>query len=134
MREKIKKYKKYIIPGTALIISFYASIVFAIGIVFGYLSTEIFCKKLVKTGKIDVLIFDIKGWELHLHHWVLGMMVIMGAHFFNIVEYLPITFFGFLGGLIFHDIYTDKKWKKNDKAWHQIIYKKEVIEENANQN
>ncbi len=124
MPRRIKKYKKYIIPGTALIASFYASIVFAIGVIAGYIAIEIYCKKLLETGKVRMLIFNLKGWEIHLHHWILGVLIILGAYLLNILYSLPIMFLGVIGGLIFHDIHTDKKWRKTtNKAWYHIIYK-----------
>ena len=120
----MKKIKKFIFPGAALIASFYASIVFAIGAIVGYIVIEIYCKKLLKTGKVRMLIFNLKGWEIHLHHWVLGVLVIFGAYILNILYSLPVIFLGTIGGLIFHDIYTDKKWRKTtNKSWYHIIYK-----------
>lgn len=119
-----KKVRKFIFPGIALIASFYASIIFAIGAIAGYIVTEIYCKKLLKTGKVRMLIFNLKGWQIHLHHWILGVLIIFGAYLLNILYSLPIIFLGVIGGLIFHDIHTDKKWRKmTGKAWYHIVYK-----------
>lgn len=123
-RSMSKKVRKFIFPGIALMASFYASIIFAIGAITGYIVTEIYCKKLLKTGKVRMLIFNLKGWEIHLHHWVLASLAILTAYLFNFIYSVPIIFLGILGGLIFHDIHTDKKWRKiTDKAWYHIVYK-----------
>lgn len=112
-----KKIKKFIFPGATLIISsYYISILFAMGIIFGYLGTKLFHKKLVDTGKVGLIIFNLGKWKIHLHHWILGGLTIFFIYLTNLLFSLPIICLGFLGGLIFHDIYTDKKWYK-------IIYK-----------
>ena len=119
-----KKVRKFIFPGIALVASFYASIVFAIGAIAGYIATEMFCKKLLETGKVKMLIFNLKGWEIHFHHWILGVLIIFGAYLFNILYSLPIIFLGVIGGLIFHDIHTDRKRNgMTNKAWYHIVYK-----------
>ena len=112
-----KKIKKFIFPGTTLAFSSYISIPFTAGIVIGYFGTNLFCKKFVKTGKVKIVIFDLGNWKIHLHHWIMGGLAILVIYFIGFLSSLPIFFIGTLGGLIFHDFYTDKKWYK-------IIYKK----------
>ena len=112
-----KKIKKFIFPGATLIISsYYISILFAMGIIFGYLGTKLFHKKLVDTGKVGLIIFNLGKWKIHLHHWILGGLTIFFIYLTNLLFSLPIICLGFLGGLIFHDIYTDKNW-------YRVIYK-----------
>jgi len=112
-----KKMKKFIFPGTTLIASLYFSVLFGIGIIVGYLGTDIFYKKFVKTGKINHLIFNFGRWEVHFHHWLMGTIGFFVAYFFSS---LSIFWIGFFGGLIFHDIYFDRKW-------YRVIYKKRNI-------
>jgi len=119
-----KKLKKYIFPGAAIIASLYGSVIFAIGGIIGYISTEIFCKKLVKTGKVKTVTFGLKDWEIHIHHWLMGGAVILGAYIFGFISSIPVIFLGVLGGLIFHDIHTDRKLHEKDKAWYNVIYRK----------
>lgn len=125
--KKIKKYKKFVFPGVALIASLYGSLIFAVGAIVGYISTEIFCKKYLKTGKVKMLIFNSENWEVHLHHWLMGGAVILSAYFFGFIGSIPVIFLGVLGGLVFHDIYTDKKYgvlHENNKKWYHIVYRK----------
>lgn len=121
-----KKIKKYIFPGTALAASLYASGSFALGAVLGYITTEIFCRKLFKKGKMKPVLFNLKGWEVHLHHWIVGILIFLGAWYFDIIYSVPVIFIGALGGLIFHDIHTDKKWAKvvgESKPWYRFVRK-----------
>ena len=113
-----KKIKKYIIPGTALMLSIYASAAFAIGTIIGYVFTNLFCKKLVYTGKIKKVILDHGNYNIHFHHWIIGLFMLLFGFISQIIYTAPIFFVGCIGGLIFHDIYTDKKWYK-------IIHKKQ---------
>ena len=112
-----KKVKKFIFPGTAIIASSYFSTIFTIGGILGYFGTELFYKRYIKTGKVKSVIFDWGNWKIHLHHWIMGGLTILAIYFIGILSSLPILFVGVLGGLIFHDLHTDKKW-------HKVIYKK----------
>jgi hypothetical protein len=115
-----KKVKKLIFPGAGLMISsYYVSILFAVGIILGYFGTMLFHKKLVDTGKVKLIIFNLGKWKIHLHHWILGILIFFFIYLTNILSYLPIIFLGGLSGLIFHDLYTDK-------VWYKVIYKEPV--------
>jgi len=111
-----KKIKKFILPGATLLISSYISALFTVGIIFGYLATNFFQKKLVETNKIGLIIFNLGKWKIHLHHWILGSLMILFIYLINLLFTLPVICLGLLGGLIFHDVYTDKEWYK-------VIYK-----------
>ncbi len=123
-RERIKKYKKFMFPGVALLVSLYGSLIFAIGAIVGYISTEIFCKRYIKTKRVKCVAFNLKDWEIHIHHWLMGGAVILSAYFFGFIGSIPVIFLGVLGGLVFHDIHTDKKLHENDIAWYNVIYRK----------
>lgn len=117
MARKIKKYKKYIIPGTTLILSLYGSVVFAIGLIAGYFCANIFLKKLVNTGKIKRVVLDYGNYNIYFHHWIIGLFILLVGFISQIIYTAPLFWIGCVGGLIFHDIYTDKNW-------HKIIHKK----------
>ncbi|MDP2909709.1 MAG: hypothetical protein Q8N69_01395 [bacterium] len=120
-----KKARKYFIPGIGIAASVYCSWSFAAGAVAGFYIAEIFMRKFVGTGKIKLLKFDIKdNWEVHLHHWIWPSLAIIGIGIINTVAAIPLFILGFFNGLIFHDIYTDKKWRDNEKSWYHVVYKK----------
>ena len=96
-------------------ISLYLSVAFGIGIIAGYLGTVLFHRKFIKTGKIRLLILNCGNWKIHLHHWILGGLGVFITYFFSS---LSIFWLGFFGGLVFHDIYSDK-------SWYKVVYRKQ---------
>lgn len=113
-----KKVRKFIFPGIALIASSYASIIFAIGAIAGYIGINLFCKKLVHTRKIKRVILDCGNYNIYFHHWIIGLFILLVGFISQIIYTAPIFWIGCVGGLIFHDIYTDKKWYK-------VVYRKQ---------
>lgn len=118
------KIRKFVLPSTVLAISFYGSLLFALGAVLGYIGIDYYCKKYIYTGKINSITFNIKGWEIYLHHWITAGLMILSAYVLGFIYSIPIIIIGFLAGLVFHDIYTDIKLHENDTAWYNVIYKK----------
>jgi len=105
-----KKVRKFIFPGMALIASFYASILFAIGGIIGYLATTLFHKRIKKKkGEVRGINLSFWKWNIHFHHWIMGGLAILFTYLFSS---LSIFWIGIFGGLIFHDIHTDKIWYK----------------------
>lgn len=117
MTAKIKKAKKFIFPGITLLASFYASIIFGLGLVVGYIGTNIFCNKLVHTGKIKRVVLDHGKYNVIFHHWIIGLFMLFFAFATQLIYTVPVFCIGYVGGIIFHDFYTDKEW-------HKVIYKK----------
>jgi len=113
-----KKIKKYIIPGTVLMLSIYASVVFAIGAIIGYICTNLFCEKLVHTRKIKRAVLECGNYNIYFHHWIIGLFILLVGFISQIIYTTPIFWIGCVSGLIFHDIYTDKKWYK-------VVHKKQ---------
>lgn len=110
-----KKVKKYLFPGLTLSASLYVSSLLAIGVIIGYAATEIFYRRYVKTGRVNLLILKFGKWRMHVHHWISGTLAIAAL---AIISSLSFFSLGLLGGIIFHDLYRDK-------TWHRVIYKKE---------
>lgn len=105
-------------------IALYCSWTFAFGAASGFYLAELFMKKYVGTGRIKLLKFDYKNWEIHIHHWIWPGLIIIIAGLVSTVAAIPLFILGFFNGLIFHDIYTDKKWRDNEKSWYQVVYRK----------
>lgn len=109
-----KTRKKKVISAAILATSFYASVLFTGGLILGYLAMKLFYNKYVKDDSSKFMYVSIKGWKIHLHHWIPSALIIvylllggwqLGAHE---------IFVGILCGIAVHDIYDF-----ND--WHQII-------------
>lgn len=107
------KVKKFIFPGTTLLISLYISGLFALGIIFGYFWTYVFHKKLTEKGRLKPIVLGFgKKWRFHLHHWMMGATVILLFWLSGVFPFVPKFFLGTLGGLVVHDIYLDREWYK----------------------
>jgi hypothetical protein len=106
---------KVVLPAIVLATSFYYSFLFTGGIVVGYIACKIWCHAFVNNGKIESIFIDYGKWKIHLHHWIIGFMVLAAVwvidHF-----YLPTFFAGVICGIIIQDIYD-----YND--WHKVIVK-----------
>ncbi len=113
---KVKRTKvEMVLPAIVLATSFYYSLSFTGGIVAGYVLCKLFCHLFVHNGKVNYVFVDFGKWRLHLHHWIMGIVLLVIVW---IVDhyYLPTLFAGFICGIIIQDIYD-----YND--WHQIIVK-----------
>ena len=104
-----------VLPAIVLATSFYYSLSFTIGIVIGYILCKIFCNVFWKSGKIDSISLDYGKWKIHLHHWIMGIMVLAIVWIIDYF-YLPTFLAGVICGGIIQDIYD-----YND--WHQVIVK-----------
>lgn len=113
---KVKKY----LPAFVLVASFYYSFLLALGLAIGYIGSKIFSKYLLENGKVDSIYIDCGKWKLHMHHWILGSLLLIVVWFIDYF-YLPRFFVGVVSGIIAHDIYDF-----ND--WHKVLVKKEITE------
>lgn len=116
-KKNLKKIKKVIFPGATLIVSLYISILFFIGVLIGYWGTNKFLGKFIETGKINPVYFNFGKWELHFHHWLMGIAILLSFWIFGFYSLMPKIIIGAVGGVVAHDLYTDKKW-------HKVLYKK----------
>jgi len=108
---------KRVLPAIVLATSFYYSFLLALGLFLGYLGCKFYYNKFVETGKVDKVYFDCGKWKIHLHHWIMGVVVLTIIWVIDYF-YLPKFFVGAIAGIIAHDIYDF-----ND--WYKIIEKKD---------
>jgi len=114
---KNSKVRRYL-PAVVLAASFYYSFLLALGLAIGYIGSKLFFKYLVENGKVDCTFIDCGKWKIHLHHWILGALLLLIVWFIDYF-YLPRFFVGVVFGIIIHDIYDF-----ND--WHKILVKNEA--------
>lgn len=113
-----KKIKRFVFPGLGIIVSVWLSIIFTFWAVIGFFATEIFMKKYIDSGRIKSLKLSLRDWEIQLHHWLWPGLLLMGAYFLGIISIVPLSVMGFASGIMFQDLYRDKKW-------HRVLYKKQ---------
>ena len=111
---------KIVLPALVLAASFYYSISFTGGVVIGYILCKLFCHFFLHNGKVDTIFVDFGNWRIHLHHWIMGLMLLAIVWVID-YYYLPALFAGFICGIIIQDIYD-----YND--WHKVISKKSPAE------
>ena len=111
MAETSSSRVKILLPALVLLPSFYYSFSFTTGIVIGYVLCKIFCHLFVNKGKINSIFIDYGKWQLHLHHWIIGIMVLAIVWVIDYF-YLPTFFAGAVCGMIIQDIYDYNDWYK----------------------
>jgi hypothetical protein len=118
-----KKIKvKKVLPAVVLVTTFYYSSIFTLGLMLGYLATKFYCHKMgIDEESGDKIFFDVgKKWTIHLHHWIMGVIVIAFVSLAGLSQEIPIFLWGALFGMMAQDIYD-----YND--WHEVIIKKEEV-------
>jgi len=68
-------------------------------------------------GVIDSIILSFNGWQLHLHHWLISLGLLIFLYSFLRKKYPISSFilafsFGILSGLIFQGIFCYDDWYK----------------------
>ena len=72
-------------------------LIFLISGIFGFITASFIAGKKGRKGIIAPIIFRIKDYKIHLHHWLIStiiLIILMFLNFYNDVIY------GFLTGLI----------------------------------
>ena len=113
-KTKVRKY----LPAVVMVGLFYYSFLLALGLALGYIGSKIFSKYLLESGKVDCIYIDCGKFKIHLHHWILGSLLLLSAWVLDYF-YLPRFFVGVVFGIIVHDIYDF-----ND--WHKVFIKNET--------
>jgi len=82
------------------------------GVIIGYVISRSFSgKQAGQQGLIKSIILQIGSYRLHFHHWLAcaGALVVF---FFHSPPVLANFSYGFLGGVIFHSIFSYSDWYK----------------------
>lgn len=88
------------------------------GLPVGYLTGHLGAGEEVgKIGRVPSIIFNLGNWQLHLHHWLISLAILIFVFSFLAKKYkIPniLLFFGsgFLIGLIFNGIFCYGDWYK----------------------
>jgi len=108
--------KKKVVSAAVLITAAYASVLFTAGMIIGYLGMKYFYKKYIETGPLKFIYISFRGWKIHLHHWIFGVLVVIFLLIGGWKSELPNFLWGLIAGIIVHDIYDF-----ND--WHRVLAK-----------
>lgn len=98
-------------------ITYFWGLYATIGLIIGYFTTKFFSGSAeAKKGRIPSLRLSIKGYKLHLHHWLLAASCLVALEFSGILN--PNNFLFWLGG----GMALQGLLCYND--WYKIVYKK----------
>jgi len=112
------KVVKFLPAAGILAASFYYPLI-CLGIIIGYFASKLFSKYVLEQGKVDCIFIDCGKWKLHMHHWILGAIILLFVWFVDRI-YLPTFIVGLIFGVMAHDIYDF-----ND--WHKVLVKNEEV-------
>src|SRR4051812_46336803 len=102
MTESKNSHVKIVLPAIVLATSFLYSFSFTGGIVIGYILCRLFCHLFVHNGKVNSIFIDAGNWQVHLHHWIMGIALLALVWVIDYF-YLPTFFAGFVCGVIIQD-------------------------------
>ncbi len=83
-----------------------------LGVILGYLCGMFFAGKYDGHQRVKSIIFNIGKYRLHLHHWLVCLVILVPALLYNFFPFLPQFFSGILGGLIIQDLHLDDDWHR----------------------
>lgn len=110
LKFKLNRSLKGIIPGITIAV---VSLQLFWGIIIGYIISKIMAgKETGQSGILKSITFQVGSYKLHLHHWLLGLIVLVVALVGNFYVVSPNFFYGVLGGCILQGIVCYKDWTK----------------------
>ena len=84
-----------------------------VSIILGYVAARFFAGSETNTrGRIPSLTFSIKGYGVHLHHWLSFLGLLLAAVIWGFFIVAPNIFYGFLGGVIAQGILMYEDWPR----------------------
>ncbi len=68
-------------------------------------------------GRINSIVIPVGQFRLHLHHWLIGVMMMCVGVAKSIFVYIPEeVFYGMLSGFVWQGVYCYRDW-------HRVFYK-----------
>lgn len=108
-KKKIKKFSKASVYIASTIISFQATL----GMILGYFLAKKFAgRKTGDQGKLRSLKFLIGNYNLHFHHWLLGLGIFVFSFFLDVSFSSNLFFYGGMAGVIVHGVFDYNDWYK----------------------
>jgi len=84
-----------------------------LGIIFGYFIGKIFAGKHSGVpGIVKSIKFRIGSYRLHLHNWLVGLVILIVTILKDLFFINPFLFYGFLGGYVVQGIICYDDWTK----------------------
>lgn len=103
---KISKKSFLVLPIALVSLELY------LGIIIGYFCGKFFAGKYDGYQRIKSVFLNLGQYRLHLHHWLISLVLLVFGSVYNLFPIFPQFCFAFLGGLIIQDLYLDGNWRR----------------------
>jgi hypothetical protein len=88
----------------------WASLEIFLGVILGYFFGKLCAGQYDGYQRVKSVFLNIGNYRLHIHHWIIFLIVLVFGVFYNLFPFLPQFFSGVCGGLIIQDLYLDSDW------------------------
>ena len=90
-------------------------------LIVGYFVARFFAgSKTKEKGRFPSIAFTVRGYKVHIHHWLSFSSVLAAALIFQFSVFTQEIFYGFLGGVVIQGITFYEDWRHVIKKEKQL--------------
>jgi len=91
-------------------------------LIIGYIVARLVAgSKAKERGYFPSIAFSLRGYKIHMHHWLMFASVLIAAVVFQFSVFTHEIFYGFLGGVVIHGITFYEDWRQVIKKEKQTV-------------
>lgn len=84
-------------------------------------------KRVGRTGRVRSLVISWRRYRLHMHHWLVALLITVVSALKGVYIITPELFYGFLGGLLIQGIYFYDDWHRIISRRRRIVDKQKSL-------
>lgn len=105
-----------------VVASVFLGYVYAVSWLFGYLITKLGAgRETGLKGRMRSVYIPLGNRRLHVHHWLIAILMMPLAFFTSIPFVAPVVICGFLSGIVFQGIYNYSDWYRFIKPRYHTL-------------
>ena len=82
-------------------------------LIIGYVAARLVSgAKAKERGRFPSIAFSLRGYKIHLHHWLIFTSVLVAALIFQFSVFPHEIFYGFLGGVVIQGVTFYEDWRQ----------------------
>lgn len=82
-------------------------------LIIGYIAARFIAgAKAKERGRFPSIAFSLRGYKIHLHHWLIFTSVLVAALIFQFSVFPHEIFYGFLGGVVIQGVTFYEDWRQ----------------------
>lgn len=90
-------------------------------LIIGYIVARLIAGSKTKgKGRFPSIAFTLRGYKIHIHHWLTFSSVLAAALIFQFSIFSTEIFYGFFGGVVFQGITFYEDWRQVIKKEKQV--------------